>query len=198
MKKIVFLDGNVVSDANSFSHHLMDSFHQVATADTNNQVLRFNLNETEHSKVFLNANTLKTYFQDVNSDKWINLLKETDVLVLSSSMINFGPSVVVKNFLDSICVADKTFSYKYSKKGDAIGLLTNLKVVLVTSQGAPLGWYPFNNNETWLKGVFEFLGAQVYHIGTYGTKVEPLKSQGTSKASEEQVKLFLSFINENK
>ncbi|WP_426460968.1 FMN-dependent NADH-azoreductase [Mycoplasma hafezii] len=194
MQKMLFLDGNVLPDDLSFSKHLMDRFYETAKNLNKYDLNRIDLNKTEHSRIFLTKETLNTYYNDINSDKWINLLKETDILVLSSSMINFGPSVVVKNFIDSISVANKTFSYKYSKKGDAIGLLTNLTVILVTSQGAPEGWYPHNNNEQWLIGTFKFLGAKVHHIGQYGTKVDPLKSEGPTKHIDELKDKFKELI----
>lgn len=56
-------------------------------------------------------------------------------------MTNFAPAPVLRNFIDHIMVADHTFSYKYSKKGEAIGLVTNLKTQIITVQGAPYGWY---------------------------------------------------------
>lgn len=58
-----------------------------------------------------------------------------------SPMTNFAPAPVLRNFIDHIMVADHTFSYKYSKKGEAIGLVTNLKTQIITVQGAPYGWY---------------------------------------------------------
>ncbi|WP_313770911.1 NAD(P)H-dependent oxidoreductase [Mycoplasmopsis felis] len=65
---------------------------------------------TTHSETYLTKNNIPNYWNEIDADFWINKLKETDLLILSSSMVNFASPVVVKNFIDSICVADKTFS----------------------------------------------------------------------------------------
>ncbi|TNK87444.1 FMN-dependent NADH-azoreductase, partial [Mycoplasmopsis pullorum] len=92
-------------------------------ANPESQIELIDLNDTELAHTYLNKKTFATYWQDVKSDQWIEKLKNVDKLIISLPMINFGPSSVVKNFIDAIAVANKTFSYKYSKKGDAIGLL---------------------------------------------------------------------------
>ncbi|MFV8401003.1 FMN-dependent NADH-azoreductase [Mycoplasma sp. 005V] len=175
MQKILLLDAHVVSKENSISHKILDLVQEEYQKDSNNEITRIDLNETILSKVFMTSDNMSTYWQDVESDKWIELVKNTDVLVISNPMINFSAPVIVKNFIDSISVANKTFSYKYSNKGDAIGLLTNLKkVIVVSTQGAPEGWYPWGAHASWLEGTFKFLGAQeVKHIKWYGTKVKP-------------------------
>ncbi|SJZ43282.1 FMN-dependent NADH-azoreductase [Mycoplasmopsis verecunda] len=175
MQKITLLDGHIVAEGNSVSHKILDLVQEYYQADANNEITKIDLNTTKHAQVFMTANNFATYWTDVESDKWIELMKNTDILVITNPMINFSGSVLVKNFIDSIAVANKTFSYKYSHKGDAIGLLTNLKkVIIISTQGAPEGWYPFGDHATWLEGTFKFLGAQeVKHIKWYGTKVKP-------------------------
>ncbi|MFV8476094.1 FMN-dependent NADH-azoreductase [Mycoplasma sp. VS403A] len=175
MQKILLLDAHVLSKEVSTSHKILDLIEEQYQKEPNNQITRIDLNETVLSKVFMTSQNMSTYWQDVESDKWIELVKNTDILVISNPMINFSAPVIVKNFIDSISVANKTFSYKYSNKGGAIGLLTNLKkVIIVSTQGAPEGWYPWGTHASWLEGTFKFLGAQeVQHIKWYGTKVKP-------------------------
>ena len=174
-KKIISILGSI--NANSISNKvnalvvekLMDKY-------KNSKLTLINLNNSELANHCLTMDTKATFYQDTNSDFYINRLKENDILVLSAPMFNFNYSSVVKNFIDTICVADKTFSYKYSKKGDAIGYLTNLKVILVVTQGAPKGWYPFGDVAKNLEGTFKFLGVKkVETIFIGGTKVAPLK-----------------------
>ncbi|RIV16856.1 FMN-dependent NADH-azoreductase [Mycoplasmopsis gallopavonis] len=129
----------------------------------------------------------------------LTYFKEVDLVVISNSMINFGPSAIVKNFIDSICVPNKTFSYKYSKQGDAIGLLTNLNVIIVSTQGAPKGWYPFGNHTEWLKGVFKFIGAQNVDVVEFlGTKVAPNNLVNPKEVSPELLKPLFDFLNQQK
>ena len=49
------------------------------------------------------------FFQNGSSQKWIDELFDTDLLIISTSMINFNVPAVLKNFIDSIAVANKTF-----------------------------------------------------------------------------------------
>lgn len=153
----------------------------------NSTIKTIDLNDTIFAKTLLSANNFSTFYADVDSDKWINLLKETDILVISSPMINFNYSSLIKNFIDGICVANKSFSYKYSTKGGSIGLINNLKVIIISSQGAPKGWYLFGNVEKSLTGTFKFLGAK--KVKSYlidGTKVEP-----KNKMTEEELLNFI-------
>lgn len=134
------------------------------------------LNNEIFANSSLNSSNMTNFFQKNDSDKWIEKLKNIDLLVIAFPMINFSYPAVLKNFIDSICVANKTFSYKYSKQGDAIGLLSNLKVVLISTQGAPENWYPWGKPLELLSGIWKFLG--VKQIETFlidGTKTLPNK-----------------------
>ena len=104
---------------------------------------------------------MSDFFKNQLNDKYINLLKEANKLIIGAPMINFNIPVTLKNFIDHIAIANKTFSYKYSKKGDAIGLLNNLDVQIIATQGAPLDWYPFASHYKFLEGFWNFVGANV-------------------------------------
>ncbi|MGZ9762790.1 FMN-dependent NADH-azoreductase [Mycoplasma sp. 5912] len=177
MQKILLLDGNLINkDHSSYTGDTMD-YLETKFKSEGKDVKRFDLNET-HGDIFLTKKTYPDYWKQIDSDKWINLLKETDLVVISTSMINFAASVVVKNFIDSVSLADKTFSYKYSKKGEAIGLLDHLNVLIIASQGAPQDWYQWGSHVSWLEGTWKFLGAknvQIYRIN--GTKVKPISDE---------------------
>ncbi|WP_117274969.1 FMN-dependent NADH-azoreductase [Mycoplasmopsis edwardii] len=170
MKKVLFLDGAVFSNNASFSSALMNEFHSLLGKPE-----RINLNDTEFGQVSLCKNTFPAFYGQVESDKWINKLKETDLLVLSSSMINFTVPTVVKNFFDGIAVPDKTFSYRLSKDGNPVGLLNNLNVIFVTTQGGPQAEGTKSLQVQWLEQVFKFVGAKsINFIEVNGTKLPPL------------------------
>ncbi len=167
--KILALEGSVNKDSLSqkFLSKILENVKNIESKVVN-------LNQEIFANSSLNQNNLSNFFELNNSDKWINLLKETNYLIISFPMINFTYPATVKNFMDTICVANKTFSYKYSKKGDAIGLLNNLKVILISTQGAPEGWYPWGNPLAQLEGVWKFLGAkEVKTLLIDGTKIAP-------------------------
>lgn len=115
--KVLVLKGNLVADANSFSNKVVDYFvDKVESKYQDAEVEVINLAKTKLADVFLTQKSFSTYYTDVESAKWISKMKEVDKVIISVPMINFGPSTIVKNFIDAISVADQTFSYKYSKK----------------------------------------------------------------------------------
>ncbi|WP_324672347.1 FMN-dependent NADH-azoreductase [Mycoplasma sp. 888] len=185
MKKILILDGNLLQNEKSYSTNILNYIEEALKSKENVLIERVDLSTTKLNEHFLTKQTFTTYYTDVESDRWIQKLKETDLLIISNPMINFGPSVIVKNFIDAISVANKTFSYKYSKQGDAIPLLTNLNTVIVSTQGAPQGWYTWGNHSNWLKGTFKFLtGNDSKEIKCFGTKVSPINQTEPNHVDE--------------
>ncbi|UUD35945.1 FMN-dependent NADH-azoreductase [Mycoplasmopsis citelli] len=188
MAKVLFLEGNLTKSESSYASQMLYEFkNQYMLAHPEDEVEMVNLNDTEFAQVFLHNSNFGTYWKDVNSDKWIDKLKSVDKVVLSCSMTNFGPNAVVKNFIDGVAVANKTFSYKYSKKGEAIGLLDHLSVMVVASQGAPRDWYLWGSHIEWLKGTWKFLGAKVVDtIEIAGTKLAPINTQTPAEYASSQ------------
>ncbi|AWX70008.1 FMN-dependent NADH-azoreductase [Mycoplasmopsis anatis] len=194
--KVLVLKGHLVADANSFSNKVADYLiDKVQSKYIDSEIEVINLADTKLSEVFLTQKSFTTYYSDVESSKWIAKIKEVDKVIISVPMINFGPSIIVKNFIDAISVADQTFSYKYSKKGDAIGLLTNIDVTIIASQGAPEGWYLWGNHLSWLEGTFKFLGAKkVQSLLISGTKVNLAKSLNNGELIDEYSKRIDSLV----
>lgn len=194
--KVLVLKGHLVGDANSFSNKVVDYLiDKVQSKYIDSEIEVINLADTKLSEVFLTQKSFATYYSDVESSKWIAKMKEVDKVIISVPMINFGPSIIVKNFIDAISVADQTFSYKYSKKGDAIGLLTNIDVTIIASQGAPEGWYLWGNHLSWLEGTFKFLGAKkVQSLLISGTKVNLAKSLNNGELIDEYSKRIDSLV----
>lgn len=194
--KVLVLKGHLVADANSFSNKVVDYLiDKVQSKYIDSEIEVINLADTKLSEVFLTQKSFTTYYSDVESSKWIAKMKEVDKVIISVPMINFGPSIIVKNFIDAISVADQTFSYKYSKKGDAIGLLTNIDVTIIASQGAPEGWYLWGNHLSWLEGTFKFLGAKkVQSLLVSGTKVNLAKSLNNGELIDEYSKRIDSLV----
>ncbi|WP_025755340.1 FMN-dependent NADH-azoreductase [Mycoplasmopsis cricetuli] len=186
MKKVLFLEGNLNTIENSYSSQMLRNFYkQYKIAHPQDEVEFINLNDTEFNQVFLLAENMSNYWTKINSDKWIDKLKSIDKLVISCQMVNFGPTAIVKNFIDGIAVANKTFSYKYSKKGDAKGLLDHLSVMVIASQGAPRDWYLWGSHIEWLKGTWKFLGAKkVETIEITGTKIAPINAMTASEYAD--------------
>ncbi len=158
------------------------------------EIIEMNLNNEEVGKSVLTSNNfVEDFFTNGLSDKHIELLKNANKIVISSPMTNFNYPAVLKNYLDHILVAKKTFKYKYDGKGISEGLLTNLKAQLILTQGAPTGWYLFASHEKSLRGTLNFAGIDVVpSILIDGTKAP----ENRNKTSEEKVAPHIEKIKE--
>lgn len=162
MNKVIVLYSSPVNKDISISTYLTKKFvEQYKLHNKNDEIIEFDLNDLDLNQQYQNSNNMSDFFKNELNDKYINLLKEANKLIIGAPMINFNIPVTLKNFIDHIAIANKTFSYKYSKKGDAIGLLNNLDVQIIATQGAPLDWYPFASHYKFLEGFWNFVGANV-------------------------------------
>lgn len=192
MAKLLVIKASMVDKSISFSEELTNRFVKYyLESNPNDEVITLDLNEVLMAQKTLNGSNLKNFFNQEDSDFYIDQLKSVHKVVFSCPMTNFNISATAKNYLDHVLVANKTFSYKYSKKGDAIGLLNHLSVQLLTTQGAPLGWYPWGNHTENLKGTFEFMGTKVVTpILVDGTKIP----ENANKTPVERINEFDSVI----
>ncbi|BAP39564.1 FMN-dependent NADH-azoreductase [Metamycoplasma canadense] len=159
----------------------------------NDEIIEFDLNNLEMSINSMNSNNFSSFYNEDLSNKYIEILKETNKLIIAAPMINFNVPTVLKNFIDRVAVANKTFSYKYAKKGSSIGLLNNLKVQIIATQGAPVGWYTWASHVSYLEGVWDFFGASLAKtLLIDGIKVEPFISQKPEEIIETKKDLIIS------
>ncbi|WP_339020286.1 FMN-dependent NADH-azoreductase [Spiroplasma endosymbiont of Atherix ibis] len=183
-KKVLVITGTVSPVEKSFSLALTNRFiKEYKTLNPNDEIINLDLNKEEMAHKTLSRENFGVYFNENDALKYINQLKEVDKIVISSPMNNFNVSGLIKNYLDHILLADQTFSYKYVKKGDAKGLLEHLTVQILTTQGAPFGWYLWGNHTEFLKGTWEFVGATVKEpILFAGTKIAPISTTNHDEA----------------
>lgn len=151
--------------------------------DSSLEVINLDLTSEKLSHISLNTNNKATFWVDTESDRLINLLKSVDKIIISTPIINWGYTAEIKNFFDAVCLADKTFSYKYSKQGGSIGLVDNIKNVqiITTYHSSEEQLLPFNIEDS-IAGTFKFIGAQnineslvVYRGYEFRSKEELLK-----------------------
>lgn len=89
------------------------------------------------------------------SDRIVEELANSDVLVMSAPIYNFGPPASVKAWAD--LVARKDLTFRYTEKGPE-GLLKDKKAyVIVTSGGVPVG-SPVDHLSPWIKTFLGFIG----------------------------------------
>lgn len=112
-----------------------------------------------------------------------------DIVVIGVGFYNFGIASQLKAWVDRIAVAGKTF--RYSEKGPE-GLAGGKRVIIAISRG---GFYgpgspaaAFEHAETYLRGVFGFLGiTDVEVIAAEGIAVGPAQREASVKAAQDQI-----------
>jgi FMN-dependent NADH-azoreductase len=96
------------------------------------------------------------------SDKLVFELKESDVIIISVPIYNFGPPATLKAWSDLAARVSQTF--KYNEDGRRIGLLEDKQVYLVITSGGT----KVNGKEDfltpWLMHVLNFFGIKKIKI----------------------------------
>ena len=90
------------------------------------------------------------------SDRLVLELKESDKIIISVPIYNFGPPATLKAWADLAARVKETFKYK--EDGSRVGLLENKQVYLVITSGGTM----INSKEDflthWLTHVLNFFG----------------------------------------
>ncbi len=184
--QVLVIKASMIPEAKSFSARVLERFlSYYRQKNPDDRIVELDLNRVPMASKTLTVDNFQEYFNPQDSDYYIEQLKTANKVIVCCPMTNFNYPATLKNYLDHVLVADKTFSYKYSKKGEAKGLLPHLKVQLITTQGAPFGWYPWGNHTEMLKGTWEFVGAQVAKpLLVAGTKVDYFQKDPQQAATD--------------
>ena len=96
------------------------------------------------------------------SDTLVKELKESDIIIISAPIYNYGPPATLKAWADLAARVKMTF--KYSEDGKRIGLLEDKQVYLVITSGGT----KLNSNEDfltpWLKFILNFFGIEKVEV----------------------------------
>ena len=117
------------------------------------------------------------------SDKLVKELKESDVIIISTPIYNFGPPATLKAWSDLAARVKSTF--KYSSDGKQIGLLENKKVYLVITSGGTKIDSKEDYLTPWLKYVLNFFG--IKNIETISADQMSIDYEKSIKDAEEQI-----------
>lgn len=79
------------------------------------------------------------------SDRLVDMLLETDILLISSPMWNLGLPSVLKAWFDHITRAGRTFAF--TEQGAKVGLVLGKKVYIVVSSGSVFSSGPYVNDD---------------------------------------------------
>lgn len=98
-----------------------------------------------------------------------------DTVVIGAPMYNFAVPSQLKAWIDSILVAGKTF--RYTPEGRVEGLAGPRRVIIAISRGglygAGSGQEALEHVETWLRGVFAFIGLSPEFVIAEGVQLGP-------------------------
>ena len=96
------------------------------------------------------------------SDQLVKELKESDVIIISTPIYNYGPPATLKAWSDLAARVGETFRFK--SNGRREGLLKNKRAYLVITSGGT----KLNSNEDfltpWLKFILNFFGIEKIDI----------------------------------
>lgn len=184
MPKILFLNGSPIPTNNSKSFALATKFiEEYKLLNPNDEIISRDLNDIK--AINLNSSNMSIFFEQ--SDEFINELLSVDKIVINLPMINFGLPTIVKQWFDLICVANKTFTYKYVKETRETGLVKNIKnAMIINTMGGTTDKYKFANVATMVSDLFNFLGIKnINVIQVQGMKMDPRSSQSTEDLLKE-------------
>ncbi len=171
MAKVLVIE-SYLSKEYSLSEHAANLFiEQYKKLNPNDIITILDLNKEKKLQEVISLNNFKTFY-DENSQRYIDLINEHDKMVISTGMINFTISPLLKNFFDNVLQANKTFKYKYDGLGTSVGLVDpNKKVQLIMAQGSYKDWYKFSAFDDHLISILEFMGIKNIQLLLFdGTK----------------------------
>ena len=117
------------------------------------------------------------------SDKLVKELKESDIIIISTPVYNFGPPATLKAWSDLAARVKSTF--KYSSDGKQIGLLENKKVYLVITSGGTKIGSKEDYLTPWLKHILNFFG--IKNIQTISADQMSIDYEKSIKDAEKQI-----------
>ena len=117
------------------------------------------------------------------SDQLVKELKESDIIIISAPIYNYGPPATLKAWSDLAARVGETFKFK--PNGRREGLLKNKKAYLVITSGGT----KLNSKEDfltpWLKFILNFFG--IVKIDTINADQMALDYEKSIKEAEEQI-----------
>ena len=117
------------------------------------------------------------------SDQLVKELKESDIIIISAPIYNYGPPATLKAWSDLAARVGETFKFK--PNGRREGLLKNKKAYLVITSGGT----KLNSKEDfltpWLKFILNFFGIE--KIETINADQMALNYEKSIKDAEKQI-----------
>ncbi|KAF5295816.1 hypothetical protein FQA39_LY12989 [Lamprigera yunnana] len=177
MEKILVINASVSPKENSDSVKMSEFFISEYKKNKEVEVIELDLNKLPMASKTLTVDNMGNYFNQEDSFDIINQLKSVDKVVINFPMVNFGIPAILKNYIDHICIANETFTYKGSTDGFPIGLLSHLNVQLLATKGGfgtpeggfteyMLNIFGLTAGQHLTKEVCDILGVEQKHVRT--------------------------------
>lgn len=197
MAKVLVIE-SYLSNEFSLSEYATSKFiEEYKKRNPNDEITILDLNNEKKMQTILSKNNFATFWNE-DSDRYIDLIKSCDKIVISTGMINFSISPLLKNFFDHVLVANKTFKYKYEEKGKSVGLVdSNKKVQLIMAQGSFKNWYEFSAFDDYLIHLLKFMGIPRENINVLlfdGTKTNEQKDLSINEKFNLKKDDFIRFV----
>ena len=96
------------------------------------------------------------------SDKLVNELKESDIIIISAPIYNYGPPATLKAWSDLAARVGETFKFKADGRRE--GLLKNKEAYLVITSGGTKLHSSEDFLTPWLKFILNFFGIEKVEI----------------------------------
>ena len=117
------------------------------------------------------------------SDKLVNELKESDIILIAAPIYNYGPPATLKAWSDLAARIGETFKFK--PDGRRVGLLKNKRAYLIITSGGT----KLNSKEDfltpWLKYILNFFGIE--KVDVISADQMALDYEKSIKDAEEQI-----------
>ena len=117
------------------------------------------------------------------SDKLVKELKDSDIIIISTPIYNFGPPATLKAWSDLAARVKSTF--KYSSNGKQIGLLESKEVYLVITSGGTKVDSKDDFLTPWLRHVLNFFG--IKNIKVISADQMSIDYKGSIRKAEEEI-----------
>tara|TARA_B100000401_G_C52638539_1_gene639553 strand:+ start:276 stop:860 length:585 start_codon:yes stop_codon:yes gene_type:complete len=117
------------------------------------------------------------------SDKLVKELKESDIIIISAPIYNYGPPATLKAWSDLAARIGETFRFK--PNGRREGLLKNKKAYLVITSGGTKLNSPEDFLTPWLKFILNFFG--INHVEIVSADQMSLDYEKSIRDAEAQI-----------
>ena len=115
------------------------------------------------------------------SDSLVNEIQNSDTIVISTPIYNFGIPATLKAWIDMICRAGVTF--RYSENGP-VGLLEGKRAILLIASGGTAVGSPVDFATPYLKQALAFIGitdVTVIAADALGSQADEKRAEASSK-----------------